>query len=127
MEKSYAKTSRTTLSPTEKYDLLERDDIFIIPLVIQMIAGPGAIKTTIVLMNETIVITPFTIGIVLFSIVNSIVITYYMMRNSDYIMSRIGQREYRTINRFMGMLLIAMAIQFVINGISLAFPLLAGR
>ena len=46
-----------------------------------------------------------------------------MMRNSDYIITKIGQREYRAINRLMGMLLIAIAVQFVINGIRLAFPL----
>jgi len=126
MEMVYAKTSRAKLTATEKYESQETDDISIVPLAIPMIAGPGAITTTIVLMNEAIVITPFAIGIVLFSIVISIVITYYMMRNSDYIMSKIGQREYRAINRLMGMLLIAIAVQFVINGIRLAFPLFAG-
>lgn len=64
-----------------------------------------------------IIISPLAIGVVLFSIILSIGITYYMMRNSDYIMSKIGQREYRAINRLMGMLLIAIAVQFVINGI----------
>jgi multiple antibiotic resistance protein len=96
------------------------------PLAIPMIAGPGAITTTIVMMNEAIVMTPIAIAVVFIAIVVSIVITYYMMRNSDYIMKRIGQREYRAINRLMGMLLIAIAVQFVINGIKLAFPLLTG-
>jgi multiple antibiotic resistance protein len=49
-----------------------------------------------------------------------------MMKNSDYIMSKVGQREYRAINRLMGMLLIAIAVQFVLTGIRTAFPLLAG-
>jgi len=49
-----------------------------------------------------------------------------MMRNSDYIMKKIGQREYRAINRLLGMLLIAIAVQFVINGVRLAFPILNG-
>jgi multiple antibiotic resistance protein len=77
-------------------------------------------------MNEATTMTLFAIGIVFSSIVISIVITYYMMRNSEYIMKKIGQREYRAINRLMGMLLIAIAVQFVINGIRLAFPLIAG-
>jgi multiple antibiotic resistance protein len=98
----------------------------IMPLAIPMIAGPGAITTTIVLMNEATTMTPIAIGIVLVSIAISIVLTYYMMRNSDYILTRIGQREYRAVNRLMGMLLIAIAVQFVINGIRLAFPLLSG-
>jgi multiple antibiotic resistance protein len=126
MEMVYAKTSRTKLTATEKYESRDAEDIAIMPIAIPMIAGPGAITTTIVLMNEATAMTPLAIGIVLLSIIVSIVITYYMMRNSEYIMSKIGQREYRAINRLMGMLLIAIAVQFVINGIRLAFPLLAG-
>jgi len=91
-----------------------------------MIAGPGAITTTIVLMNEAVVLTPLAVGVVFLSLILSIVITYYMMKNSEYIMSKVGQREYRAINRLMGMLLIAIAVQFVLTGIRTAFPLLAG-
>jgi multiple antibiotic resistance protein len=126
MEMVYAKTSRTKLTATEKYESRETDDIAIMPIALPMIAGPGAITTTIVLMNEATTMTLLAIGVVFSSIVISIVITYYMMRNSEYIMKKIGQREYRAINRLMGMLLIAIAVQFVINGIRLAFPLIAG-
>jgi multiple antibiotic resistance protein len=126
MEMVYAKVSRTKLTATEKYESRENDDVAIMPLAIPMIAGPGAITTSIVMMNEAIGMTPFAIGVVLISITFSIGVTYYMMRNSDYIMKRIGQREYRAINRLMGMLLIAIAVQFVINGIKIAFPLLTG-
>ena len=126
MEMVYAKTSRTKLTATERYESRDNDDVAIMPLAIPMIAGPGAITTTIVLMNEAIVFTPVAIGVVFLSIGISIAITYYMMRNSDYIMKRIGQREYRAINRLMGMLLIAIAVQFVINGIKMAFPLISG-
>ena len=122
MEMVYAKTSRTKLTVTEKYESRDTDDISIMPLAIPMIAGPGAITTTIVLINEATAMTPVAIGMVLISIA----ITYYMMRNSDYILTKIGQREYRAVNRLMGMLLIAIAVQFVINGIRLAFPLLSG-
>jgi multiple antibiotic resistance protein len=126
MEMVYAKTSRTKLTATEKYESRDMEDIAIMPIAVPMIAGPGAITTTIVLMNEAIALTPLAIGVVFASIILSIVITYFMMKNSDYIMSKIGQREYRAINRLMGMLLIAIAVQFVITGIRSAFPLLAG-
>ncbi len=126
MEMVYAKTSRTKLTATEKYESRDTEDISIMPLAIPMIAGPGAITTTIVLMNEATTMTPVAMLIVLVSIGISIVLTYYMMRNSDYIVTKIGQREYRAINRLMGMLLIAIAVQFVINGLRLAFPLLSG-
>lgn len=126
MEMVYAKTSRTKLTATEKYESRDMEDIAVMPIAMPMIAGPGAITTTIVLMNEAISLTPLAAGVVFFSIILSIVITYYMMRNSDYIMSKVGQREYRAINRLMGMLLIAIAVQFVLTGIRTAFPLLAG-
>jgi multiple antibiotic resistance protein len=126
MEMVYAKVSRTKLTATEKYESRENDDVAIMPLAIPMIAGPGAITTSIVMMNEAIGMSVLAIGIVLCSIAFSIGVTYYMMRNSDYIMKRVGQREYRAINRLMGMLLIAIAVQFVVNGIKIAFPLLTG-
>ena len=126
MEMVYAKTSRTKLTATEKYESTDMEDIAMMPIAIPMIAGPGAITTTIVLMNEAIALTPLAIGVVFASIILSIVITYYMMKNSDYIISKIGQREYRAINRLMGMLLIAIAVQFVLTGIRSAFPMLAG-
>ena len=128
MEMVYAKTSRTKLTATERYASRDTEDIAVMPLAIPMIAGPGAITTTIVLMNEAIGLAPWPLAaaLVCFSILLSIVITYYMMKNSDYIMSKIGQREYRAINRLMGMLLMAIAVQFVLTGIRSAFPLLAG-
>ena len=126
MEMVYAKTSRTKLTATEKYESTDMEDIAMMPIAIPMIAGPGAITTTIVLMNEAIPLSPLAVGVVFVSIILSIVITYYMMKNSDYIMSKVGQLEYRAINRLMGMLLIAIAVQFVLTGIRSAFPLLAG-
>ena len=126
MEMVYAKTSRTKLTATEKYESTDMEDIAMMPIAIPMIAGPGAITTTIVLMNEAIPLSPLAVGVVFASIILSIVITYFMMKNSDYIMSKVGQREYRAINRLMGMLLIAIAVQFVLTGIRSAFPLLAG-
>jgi hypothetical protein len=46
-------------------------------------------------MNEAVLLMRFAVGVVFLSIFLSIVITYYMMRKSDYIISKVGQREYR--------------------------------
>ena len=126
MEMVYAKISRTKMTATEKYESRDMDDVAVMPLAIPMIAGPGAITTTIVLMNEATGMTPLAGFVIFLSIIIAIVITYFMMRNAEYIMSKIGQRQYRAINRLLGMLLIAIAVQFVITGIKTAFPLLGG-
>ncbi len=127
MEMVYARTSRTKMTATEKYAAgADADDIAVVPLAVPLITGPGAITTAIVLMNEAAGMTVAALPIVPLSAAGSIAITYYMMRNADHITQRIGQREYRAITRLMGMLLIAIAVQFVIIGIRTAFPLLDG-
>ena len=125
MEMVYARTSRTKLTATEKYESMEAEDITVTPLAIPMIAGPGAITTTIVLMSETAG-SLTSMAMILVSIVVAIFLTYLMMVRSESIVSRIGQKEFRAINRLMGMLLIAIAVQFVINGLVSAFPALSG-
>jgi multiple antibiotic resistance protein len=125
MEMVYARTSRTKLTATEKYESIEAEDISVTPLAIPMIAGPGAITTTIVLMSEATGSIP-GMAMILVSILVAILLTYLMMVRSESIVSRVGQKEFRAINRLMGMLLIAIAVQFVINGLVSAFPVLSG-
>ena len=127
MDMVYAKTSRTKMTATEKYERQDADDIAIMPLAIPMIAGPGAITSVIVLMNEAIVMGAAAIAIVILAAVTAIGLTYAMMQRSDDIVRRIGQREYRAVNRLMGMLLIAIAVQLIIIGLKTAFPILTGR
>ncbi len=126
MEMVYARTSRAKLTATEKYEGREGEDIAVMPLATPMISGPGAITTAIVLMNEAVPLGVPAMAIVVITVIGIIGITYVMMRNADWIVNRIGVRQYRAINRLMGMLLIAIAVQFVINGVKEAFPILVG-
>jgi multiple antibiotic resistance protein len=124
MDMVYAKTSRTKMTATEKYEGQDADDIAVMPLAIPMITGPGAITSAIVLMNEAFEMGVAAIAIVVLAAVTAIGLTYAMMQRSDDIVLRIGQREYRAVNRLMGMLLIAIAVQFIIIGLRTAFPIL---
>ncbi|NLZ31136.1 MAG: NAAT family transporter [Methanomicrobiales archaeon] len=126
MDMVYAKTSRTQMTATEKYEGQDADDIAVMPLAIPMISGPGAITSVIVLMNEAVGMGIVAVAIVPVAAATAIAVTYYMMRHSDIIVQRIGQREYRAVNRLMGMLLIAIAVQFIIIGLRTAFPILTG-
>lgn len=126
MEMVYARTSRTKLTATEQYEGREGEDVAVMPLATPMISGPGAITTAIVLMNEAASMGIPAMAIVVAVVILIIAITYVMMLNADLIVNRIGVRQYRAINRLMGMLLIAIAVQFVINGVKEAFPTLIG-
>ncbi|NTV01115.1 MAG: NAAT family transporter, partial [Methanoregulaceae archaeon] len=96
MEMVYARTSRAKLTATEKYESREAEDISMTPLAIPMIAGPGAITTTIVLMNEAVG-SYLEAGIVIASIVVSILLTFVMMSRSDIIVAKVGQKEFRAV------------------------------
>ncbi len=126
MDMVYAKTSRTKMTATEKYEGQDADDIAVMPLAIPMITGPGAITSAIVLMNEAMGMSIVAIAVVPLAGGAAVGLTYYMMQHSDIIVRRIGQREYRAVNRLMGMLLIAIAVQFILIGIRVAFPILTG-
>jgi multiple antibiotic resistance protein len=76
-------------------------------------------------MNEAVGSVP-EMAMILIAIIVATILTYMMMIRSESIVSRIGQKEFRAINRLMGILLIAIAVQFVISGLSSAFPVLAG-
>jgi multiple antibiotic resistance protein len=126
MEMVYAKTSRTKMTATEKYESIDAADISVMPMAIPMIAGPGSITTVVVLTNEALRYSILTVGLVIGAVAVTILITYLLLVNAEAIVARIGQREYRVINRLMGILLMAIAVQFVLNGLSSAFPLLIG-
>ncbi len=120
-----ARVSRSKVTATEKYEG-EIDDVAVMPIAIPMIAGPGAITTVIVLMDEARGLGLWAYVVVVLSIAVAAVVTYLTMANADRVMGRVGQREFRAVNRIMGILLIAIAVEFVIDGLRTAFPVLAG-
>ena len=125
MEMVYARTSRAKVTATEKYESIDAEDISSMPLAFPMISGPGTITTVIVLSKDASMLhQPLELGIILGSVMITLVITYLVQISSDHISNRISQREYRVINRLMGIMLMAIAVQFIINGISQAFPML---
>jgi multiple antibiotic resistance protein len=125
LEMVYAKVSRAKMTATEKYEG-EAHHVAVMPIAIPMCPGRGAITTGIVLMSEASDLGVWAYGVVLVSIAVTSVVTYLMMANADRIMARVGQREFRAVNRIMGILLIAIAVEFVIDGLRIAFPFLAG-
>jgi small neutral amino acid transporter SnatA (MarC family) len=107
------------------YESRGTDKVSIISLAITMIAGPEAITTTIVHMNEVIVITPCTIGMV--CILDSAIHCHNILYDAEF---RLHNEQGWTAGipgdkSTWGILLIAIAVQFVINGIKAAIPCLA--
>jgi len=111
--------SRTQLTAQDRQEALEREAVGIVPLGIPMLAGPGAITTVMVLMAEAS--SPGfdvpRIALIVSSILVTMVVTWLSLRNADRVFHRIGRMGAYAISRIMGLILAAIAVQFVILGI----------
>jgi multiple antibiotic resistance protein len=110
---------RTQESEAEIDEGIRKDDVALTPLAMPMLAGPGAISTVMVLSGQAR--TPARAAVIYASIVATLVISWIMLRVSDRVMSRFGQTGIRVVMRIMGLMLAAVAVQFIVTGIREAF------
>lgn len=105
-------------------------DIAIIPLAIPFISGPGTIVTVVVLMSEAqnimrandFVIGSISVLGVYLGIAAIIIASYFMMIKSENINKIFREGGRKVVTRLMGLLVMAIAIQFIINGIKDVIP-----
>jgi multiple antibiotic resistance protein len=99
-----AKRSPTQESSDETTEAATKEDAGIVPLGIPMLAGPGAISS------------------VMFAIIGSIAITaavsYGVLNGADRVRGILGETGIRILVRIMGLLLVALAVQFFVNGLT---------
>ncbi|HJU68372.1 MAG TPA: MarC family protein [Gemmatimonadaceae bacterium] len=110
---------RTQESEAEIDEGIRKDDVALTPLAMPMLAGPGAISTVMVLSGQAR--TPARAAVIYASIVVTLVISWIMLRLGDRVMRRFGQTGIRVIMRIMGLMLAAVAVQFIVTGIREAF------
>ncbi len=94
----------------------------VFPLAIPMIAGPGTIATLILLVNLSRGNVMRYVS-VFFAYAIALAITWLCMRGAARYMHRIGTTGVHVVTRVLGIILAALAVQFVINGL-LQTPLL---
>jgi multiple antibiotic resistance protein len=92
-----------------------KEDVALTPLAMPLLAGPGAISTVMVLSGQAR--TPARAAVVYASIVVTLLISWIMLRVGDRVMSHFGQTGIRVIMRIMGLLLAAVAVQFIVTGV----------
>jgi len=110
-----AQRSRVQETHEETKAGVEKTDIAVTPLAIPMLAGPGAISTTILLQNEA---NDFPKHVALY-------ICIVVISLASYLILRIAARGSKWLSpiamsittRIMGLLLASVAVQFMLNGI----------
>ena len=92
------------------------DDIAIFPLAIPLLSGPGTITTILLLSNRP---DADAVRLALLAIIVAAVffISWCVLYASDRIVTRLGEGKVRIVTRVLGIILAALAVQFVLNGI----------
>ncbi len=115
-----AQRSRQRTSPEEEAEGLDRPDISIFPLAIPMLAGPGATSTVMVLVSRAE--KPWQYVVVFGSIALTALISLGLLRGALRVERRLGQTGMNVLQRVMGLILAATAVQFVVEGIATLLP-----
>lgn len=117
----HANPSRIQRTELEDAESKEREDFSIVPLAIPMLSGPGAITTVILLSQEQKQLT----GDLLLSalILISTLSLYPLFHYAHPVMQKLGMTGTRVMTRIMGMVLLAIAVEFVVRGVIRSFYL----
>ena len=102
----------------------EAEDISVFPMAIPMIAGPGSIASAMLLVSRAE--NYAEVGIVLAAMTLVILITAAALFSAGWIMKLMGERIEAMISRLLGVILAALAAQFVVDGLRQSFPALSG-
>jgi len=116
----HAKQSRAKRSPEEEDADSDKEDVAVVPLAIPLLAGPGAISLVVV-ESQRAESLPDRL-LISFCIVVVAVIVWMILRLAEPIGKRLGVTGLNIATRIMGLLLSAIGIQMIAEGLQQLFP-----
>jgi multiple antibiotic resistance protein len=111
-----AKRSPTQESSEETEEGAAKDDAGIVPLGIPMLSGPGAISSVMVLVGQAK--KTWEMAAILGAIAVTAAASYGILNGADQVRRILGETGIRILVRIMGLLLVALAVQFFVNGLT---------
>ncbi|QLD32638.1 YchE family NAAT transporter [Mannheimia varigena] len=103
-------------------DITEYENIGVVPLAMPIMAGPGAIGSTIVWGTRYHTwkdYVGFSIAIIIFAF-----ICYILFRYSAPLVKKLGKTGSNVVTRIMGLILMALGIEIIVAGLTTLFPAL---
>ncbi len=110
-----AKRSPTQESQEEAHAAASKEDAGIVPLGVPMVAGPGSITSVMVLVGQVRIW--WQMAAILGAILVTAIICFLVLGNSDKVAKALGETGIRILVRVMGLLLVALAVQYFVNGL----------
>jgi multiple antibiotic resistance protein len=102
------------------------EDIAIFPLAIPLLAGPGTITTVLLFTTQAAASLPHLAILALITAI-VVLISWGVLYAADRIVTRLGEGKVRILTRVLGIVLAALAVQYVLNGITGYFHFLQQR
>jgi multiple antibiotic resistance protein len=117
--------SKTKINEEEQEEAMSKEVVGIVPLGIPMFAGPGAITTVMILVSDASASGDqlFELLAISLAIFATVGISYLTLTYSDRIFHFMGRSGAMAFSRIMGLLLAAVAVSFVLQGIAQAIPM----
>lgn len=115
MDMVQARRSQQQETPEETAEGIEKADIGIMPLGIPMLAGAGAIST--VMVSAFAVKSAWDVLSLFLSIALTAIACYATLRVAPAVEKRLGKTGMRILTRVMGLFLLAISIQYILDGI----------
>jgi multiple antibiotic resistance protein len=122
LEMVFARESGTRTSTDEQAESRRRADISVFPLAFPFLSGPGAL-TTILLWFGPVSVSrePLLFAALMMAAALVLVVSLLMMLGAERLMRVLGATGANVANRLLGVVLGALAVQFVIDGIKASF------
>lgn len=115
---TFASPGLSSISEGERRDAERPGDIAVFPLAFPLIAGPGGLSAVVLLMGRTESLVEGLQIICLIAI--CVALTYGAMRAADRIVALLGRTGADVVGRISGILLAALAVQFIFDGLAQA-------
>ena len=111
-----ARRSPTQESTSETEEAAHKEDAGIVPLGVPMLAGPGAISSVMVMVGQAA--SHWQVAAILGSIAVTATASYGVLSGAERLQKLLGETGIRILVRIMGLLLVALAMQFFVNGLT---------
>lgn len=105
----------------EQREAEHRKDISVFPLAIPLIAGPGALTTVLLMVGEQ-GDNPAVIGATLAVVVLVLLLTLAALLFAGRLLRIIGQTGANVVSRVLGVVLAALAVQYILDGLHAGLP-----
>lgn len=124
LEMVFARESGTRTSTDEQVESRRRADISVFPLAFPFMSGPGALTTILLWFGPVSVLQqPGLFAVLLAAALLVLLISLVMMLGAGPLMRILGATGTNVANRLLGVVLGALAVQFIVDGIRASFSL----